>query len=86
MMKNIDERVRTVEAVTGATVTPPSSLELGDSPLTEQPTTTGEEICREEIEQVNPFKSGLFSSLGALLLFAAEATVAPQWRRYERSD
>jgi hypothetical protein len=68
-------------AATGATVTPPSSLELGDSPLTEQPTTTGEEICREEIEQVNPFKSGLFSSLGALLLFAADATVAPQWRR-----
>jgi hypothetical protein len=55
---------------TGANTTSPSSLELGDT-LTEQPAITGEKICREEIEQVNPFKSGFFSSLGALFLFTA---------------
>jgi hypothetical protein len=32
---------------------------------------TGETICREEIEQLNPYKSGFFHSLGTLLLFTA---------------
>jgi hypothetical protein len=41
----------------------------------EQPTVTGETICREEIEQLNPYKAGLFFSLGTLLLFAASSAL-----------
>lgn len=61
----------TITSAASATASPSSSLELGDSALTQQPTTTGETICREEIEQVNPFKSGIILSLSALLLFTA---------------
>lgn len=51
-----------------------SSTSSSDTRDIEQPAIpAGVTVCKEEIEQVNPYKAGLLLSLGTLLLFAASS-------------